>query len=237
MNSIMLSFKFPPGFQYEKEGVKIEEDICEEIPQYEELIGFTSFFVSIREKYCPITNYDISGRASRGIFVGIPDNGIQAVTLLENKEICEVSTCTFSADRRSITSRNCYIWGCESKMKFTAFGLIDALERWYPYQSVMTPVYLDVSCSIPKLGVVVQSKTAISIRSIDLKEILEICFSKAIPFVILRTRKEDVDIIKSYSLSLRAFEVDDSLSDIVCFMVVISSLEFLCFSCSTYSRS
>lgn len=237
MNSIMLSFKFPPGFQYEKDGVKIEEDICEEIPKYEELIGFASFFVSIREKYCPITNYDISGRASRGIFVGIPDNGIQAVTLLENKEICEVSTCTFSADRRSTTSRNCYIWDCESKMKFTAFGLVDALERWYPHQSVMTPVYLDVSCSIPKLGVVVQSKTAISIRSIDLKEILEICFSKAIPFVILRTRKEDVDIIKSYNLSLRAFEVDDSLSDIVCFMVVNSSLEFLYFSCSAYSRS
>lgn len=211
----MLCFKFPPNFIYEKDGIRIEEEICEELPDYEELSDFIKYFITIREKYCPITNYDISGRASRGIFVGIPDCGIQAVTILQNKEICEVSTCTFSSDRRSATSRNCYLWGCENKMKFTSFGLVDALERWYSMQSVMTPVYLDVSSSIPKLGIDIKPSEQITIRGIDLKEILTICLAKMVPFVTLRIRKEDLNIIQSYHLNLRSIEINDSLSDSV----------------------
>ena len=211
----MLCYRFPPGFPYQKDGIRVEDDIIEESPEYEELVQFVDHFVSIREKYCPITNYDISGRASRGIFVGIPDCGVQAISLLQNNQICEIATCTFSADRRSATSRNCYLWGCESKMKFTSFGLVDAIERWYPLQSVMTPVYLDVSCSIPKLDVFVKSNDSIMIRGIDLKEILERCFSKTVPFVVLRIQKQDINLIQSYNLSLRSCEIIDSLVETV----------------------
>ena len=231
----MLCYKFPPGFQYQKDGIRVEEDVIEESPEYEELLQFVDHFVSIREKYCPITNYDISGRASRGIFVGIPDCGIQAVTLLQNNQICEVATCTFSADRRSSTSRNCYLWGCESKMKFTSFGLVDAIERWYPLQAVMTPIYLDVSCSIPILGVSVKTNESITIRGIDLKEILERCFSKTVPFVVLRIQKQDLELIQSYNLSLRACEIVDSRVETVSFLFYSLFIESICLSNSSNS--
>ena len=79
----------------------------------------------------------------------------------------------------------------------------------------MTPVYLDVSCSIPKLDVIVKSNESIMIRGIDLKEILERCFSKTVPFVVLRIQKQDINLIQSYNLSLRSCEIIDSLVETV----------------------
>ena len=209
----MLSQKFPPGFEYNKRGIQIDNDIWENLPDYEELNSFVEIFISIREKYCPIANYDISGRSSRGIFIGIPDCGIQAATILQNQGICGITTCTFTSDRRSATSRNCYLWDCEKKMKLTSFGLVDALERWYPVQSIMTPIYLDISSSIPSLNVEVKPQKQITIRGIDLGEILSICLSKTIPFVCLRINKENVPLLSSFQFNLRAFEVCESLSE------------------------
>ena len=218
----MISDKFPPNFSFQQRGVVIDEGISSDIPSFEELTRLAAYLVDIRERYRPITNYDISGRSSRGLFIGIPDSGIEAFNFINNNGFCEVGMCTFSNERRSSVSRNCYRWGCESKLNLTSLTTMDALTRWYSVHSVMTPMYLDVLHSIPSLNVEV-NQNVISINSVDLKLLLEKALEVGVPFICLRISKDNEELIRSYNLSLQVFDVNTSLnptvSAIECFII------------------
>lgn len=203
----MLASKFPPGFLYDKKGVQLEEASCEGLPDFSEVSQIGTHIVSIREQYCPITNYDISGRASRGLFIGIPDDGITACSFLQCSGIYDVSMCTFDPERRSRVSRNCYLWGCESRVNLTSYTLMDTLERWYSTHAFMTPIYLDLRRSNKQLQVNADNNNEITIKGVELKSVLEKCFDARCPFVSLRINTERLDAIKQYGFQLRACDV------------------------------
>lgn len=209
----MYSAKFPPGFCYEKKGVQLEDDLCGGLPDYSEVSQIVACILSIREQYCPITNYDISGRASRGLFIGVPDSGIELYSFLQCSGIYEASMCTYDPQRRSSVSRNCYLWGCESRVSLTSFTLMDALERWYPTHAVMTPVYLDLRYSNSTLQIVVDDGHSFSVRGVDGKTILEKCFEVRCPFVCLRIHKNNLGIVKDYGFQLRGFQTTELESE------------------------
>ena len=87
----------PPDFSADIGRLEIEDELCQSIPTFEEMCDIMNFMITTREKYCPVTNYDISGRSSRGIMLGIPDSGFEAVSILRNKGICEVFMCAYSS--------------------------------------------------------------------------------------------------------------------------------------------
>ena len=233
-NHLMISDKFPPNFSYQKRGVVIDEGISGNIPSFEELTKLAAYIVDIRERYRPITNYDISGRSSRGLFIGIPDSGIEAFNFLNNNGFCEVAMCTFTGERRSSVSRNCYMWGCESKLNLTSLTTMDALTRWYSVHSVMTPVYLDVSHSISSMNVEV-SQNAISVNFVDLKLLLEKALEVGAPFICLRIGKDKEELIRSYNLSLQVFDVNSSLNPTVPDIEIGYCIVSLCYIGPTYS--
>ena len=203
----MLASKFPPGFEYDKRGVQLGGTGCAGLPDFTEVSQIGAHIVSIREQYCPITNYDISGRASRGLFIGIPDDGVTVCSFLQCSGIYDVSMCTFSPERRSRVSRNCYQWGCEKRLNLTSYTLMDTLERWYSAHAFMTPIYLDLRYSNSELHVSVDESDAITIKGVELKSVLEKCFDARCPFVSLRIAKGHIDTVKQYGFQLRAFDV------------------------------
>ncbi len=203
----MLASKFPPGFEYDKRGVQLGGTGCAGLPDFTEVSQIGAHIVSIREQYCPITNYDISGRASRGLFIGIPDDGVTVCSFLHCNGIYDVSMCTFSPERRSRVSRNCYQWGCEKRLNLTSYTLMDTLERWYSAHAFMTPIYLDLRYSNSELHVSVDESDAITIKGVELKSVLEKCFDARCPFVSLRIAKGHIDTVKQYGFQLRAFDV------------------------------
>ena len=223
----MIETKFPPGFDFKKKTVEIEEDLCNEIPDFEEWQQVIDFIVSIREQWCPVTNYDISGRASRGLFVAIPDSGMEALSCLQNNGICEVMMSTFSYVRRYRISRNCYLWGCSEHVKLTSLSFVDALNRWYASNSVMTPVYLDVSRSIDSLNLVVNSGHSIQLMGLDLRAIILKCFEVRVPFLCLRVNYDDCDVIRDYHLDLRFFQVNLDISSSEAYIVLVPPIQQL----------
>ena len=170
-----------------------------------------------------------------GLFGGFPDSRLYPVdprAVLPNHElrylrksvegtlhrrscsgIYEASMCTYDPQRRSSVSRNCYLWGCESRVSLTSFTLMDALERWYPTHAVMTPVYLDLRYSNSTLQIVVDDGHSFSIRGVDGKTILEKCFEVRCPFVCLRIHKNNIGIVKDYGFQLRGFQTTELESE------------------------
>lgn len=211
----MIADKFPPQFDFQKRGVVIDEALCRHLPSYTELSALIAYIVEIREKYRPIMNYDLSGRSSRGLFLGIPECGIEALGSLQNRNLCEVAIATFSSTRRSEVSRNCYIWGCESKVLLTSLGLMEALSRWYVAHSVRSPIFIDVSQSIPSLEVEVNHEESITVQSVDLKCILEKALDIGAPFICLRVHPSDEQLIRSYNLPLQEFLVNTTIDSTV----------------------
>ena len=104
--TIMFEDKFPPGFDFKKRGVVIDESVSNQTPNYDELTTLAAAIVDTRERYRPITNYDISGRSSRGLFIGIPDSGMEAFAFLHTNGFCEIAMSTFDSERRSTISRH-----------------------------------------------------------------------------------------------------------------------------------
>ena len=205
----MIEDKFPPQFCYQKRGVVLDEAICNSLPSFSVLSELATYIIGVREKYRPTMNYDLSGRSSRGLFIGIPECGISALGFLENHNFSEVAIATFAPERRSTVSRNCYLWGCESRVSLTSLDLMDALSRWYISHAVRSPVYIDVSQDIQSIGAKVQH--GISIKSVDLKCILEKAFEVGVPFICLRIHPEDEQVIRSYNLVLKEFLVNSSI--------------------------
>ena len=207
----MIEEKFPPKFCYQKRGVVLDETLCNSLPSFSVLSELATYIIGVREKYRPTMNYDLSGRSSRGLFIGIPECGISALGFLENHNFSEVAIATFAPERRSTVSRNCYLWGCESRVSLTSLDLMDALSRWYISHAVRSPVYIDISQDIQSLGVKVQHGVAISIKSVDFKCILEKAFEIGVPFICLRIHPEDEKVIRSYNLVLKETLVNSSI--------------------------
>ena len=206
--TIMFEDKFPPGFDFKKRGVVIDEAVSNQTPNYDELTTLAAAIVDTRERYRPITNYDISGRSSRGLFIGIPDSGMEAFAFLHTNGFCEIAMSTFDSERRSTISRNCYLWGCESKMNLTSLSLMDALSRWYP----MTPLYLDLLYSNSSLHVSVDHGISIQVDNVDLKDILSKALDVGAPFIVLRVDKSDESLLRSFSFDLQLFDVNSSIN-------------------------
>ena len=207
----MIEDKFPPQFCYQKRGIVLDEALCSSLPPFSVLSELAAYIVGVREKYRPTMNYDLSGRSSRGLFIGIPECGVDALGFLENHNFSEVAIATFSPERRSAVSRNCYLWGCESRVSLTSLNLMDALSRWYTSHAVRSPVYIDVSQDIQSIGVIIQRGISISINSVDLKCILEKALEVGVPFICLRIHPEDEPIIRSYNLVLKEVLVNSSI--------------------------
>ena len=210
--TIMFEDKFPPGFDFKRRGVVIDESVSNQTPNYDELTMLAAAIVDTRERYRPITNYDISGRSSRGLFIGIPDSGMEAFAFLHTNGFCEIAMSTFDSERRSTISRNCYLWGCESKMNLTSLSLVDALSRWYSTHSVMTPLYLDLLCSNSSLRVSVDHGISIQVDNVDLKDILSKAFDVGAPFIVLRVDKSDESLLRSFNFDLQLFDVNSSIN-------------------------
>ena len=225
----------PPDFRVDIGKLEIEDDLCESIPTYEEMCDIMNFIITTREKYCPVTNYDISGRSSRGILLGIPDSGFEAVSILRNKGICEVFICAYCSERRAALSRNCRHLGIESKVQVCRYTFFDSLDQWYPDHAVMTPVFLDLIQSRKALSLCINEGNSISILGKDLKSILSKCWTYRVPFVCLRINNKNLDFIRNYGMILRAFDVTPSSSPDV-FQAIFCNLDILRCHCTTYPK-
>lgn len=213
----MYQEALPPDFNVDLGKLEIEDDLCQGIPTFKEMCDIINFVITTREKYCPVTNYDISGRSSRGIVLGIPDSGFEAVSILKNKGICEVFMCAYSSNRRATLYRNCRILGIENKVQICGYTFFDALDQWYPNHAVMTPVFLDLVQNRQALSIDIQNGDHLSILNQDLCSIITKCWSYHVPFVCLRVRNENIDLIRKYEYNIRAFDVLASSSSDVLF--------------------
>lgn len=104
------------------------------------------------------------------------------------------------------------VLGIENQVKVCGYSFCDAIDQWYPYYSVMTPVFLDLSGSVKALNVSVQDGTSVSIDGRDLGEVLQQCWKQHVPFVCIRISKSNVDVLRSYEAGLRVFQEDTSFS-------------------------
>ena len=137
---------------------------------------------------------------------------MEAFAFLHTNGFCEIAMSTFDSERRSTISRNCYLWGCESKMNLTSLSLMDALSRWYSTHSVMTPLYLDLLYSNSSLHVSVDHGISIQVDNVDLKDILSKALDVGAPFIVLRVDKSDESLLRSFGFDLQLFDVNSSIN-------------------------
>ena len=202
----------PPDFSADIGRLEIEDELCQSIPTFEEMCDIMNFMITTREKYCPVTNYDISGRSSRGIMLGIPDSGFEAVSILRNKGICEVFMCAYSSERRATLYRNCRYLGIENKVQVCGYSFFDALDQWYPNHAVMTPVFLDLVQSRKSLNLSIQEGNQILLGDQNLSSVISKCWTYRVPFICIRLNTSNLVLIPKDDFTLRAFDVIPSSS-------------------------